>query len=120
VLPYTGYSNTMIGILTPLMVMSPLNMGQMIQEIRDWKSEQERTPIEQMIDDSLLDVWDDIEMDIDSKDTDVLLMLDSNEVTDSLLREVVGDDKNDKKRKVMISEDDEWLRNQTTGGGAET
>jgi len=102
------------------MVMSPLNMGQMIQEIRDWKSEQERTPIEQMIDDSLLDVWDDIEMDIDSKDTDVLLMLDSNEVTDSLLREVVGDDKNDKKRKVMISEDDEWLRNQTTGGGAET
>ena len=110
----------MIGILTPLMVMSPLNMGQMIQEIRDWKSEQERTPIEQMIDDSLLDVWDDIEMDIDSKDTDVLLMLDSNEVTDSLLREVVGDDKNDKKRKVMISEEDEWLRNQTTGGGAET
>ena len=102
------------------MVMSPLNMGQMIQEIRDWKSEQERTPIEQMIDDSLLDVWDDIEMDIDSKDTDVLLMLDSNEVTDSLLREVVGDDKNDKKRKVMISEEDEWLRNQTTGGGAET
>ncbi len=102
------------------MVMSPLNMGQMIQEIRQWKSEQERTPIEQMIDDSLLDVWDDIETDIDSKDTDALLMLDSNEVTDSLLREVVGDDKNDKKRKVMISEEDEWLRNQTTGGGAET
>ena len=110
----------MIGILTPLMVMSPLNMGQMIQDIRNWESEKDRVPIEQMIDDSLLDVWDDIEMDIDSKDTDALLMLDSNEVTDSLLREVVGDDKNDKKRKVMISEEDEWLRNQTTGGGAET
>ena len=95
-------------------------MGQMIQEIRNWESEKDRVPIEQMIDDSLLDVWDDIEMDIDSKDTDALLMLDSNEVTDSLLREVVGDDKNDKKRKVMISEEDEWLRNQTTGGGAET
>jgi len=110
----------MIGILTPLMVMSPLNMGQMIQEIRDWKSEQERTPIEQMIDDSLLDVWDDIEMDIDSKDTDALLMLDSNEVTDSLLREVVGDDVNDKKRKVIITEDDELVDRQTRGGGAET
>ena len=111
----------MTGILTTMFIVtSPLNVGQMIQDVRNWKSEQERTPIEQMIDDSLLDVWDDIETDIDSKDTDALLMLDSNEVTDSLLREVVGDDKNDKKRKVIITEDDEWLRNQTTGGGAET
>ena len=109
----------MIGILAPLMVTSPLNVGHMIQEIRNWKSEQDRVPIEQMIDDSLLDVWDDIETDIDSTDTNTL-MLDSTESTDSLLREVVGDDKNDKKRKVMISEDDEWLRHQTTGGGAET
>ena len=99
--------------------MSPLNIGQMIQDIRNWESEKDRTPIEQMIDDSLLDMWDGIENDIDSTDTDAL-MLDSNETTDSLLREVVGDDKNDKKRKVIITEDDEWLRNQTTGGGAET
>tara|TARA_B100000287_G_scaffold263268_1_gene247736 strand:+ start:144 stop:431 length:288 start_codon:yes stop_codon:yes gene_type:complete len=95
-------------------------MGQMIQDIRNWESEKDRTPIEQMIDDSLLDMWDGIETDIDSTDTDILLMLDSNETTDSLLREVVGDDKNDKKRKVIITEDDEWLRKQTTGGGAET
>ena len=100
--------------------MSPLNMGQVIQDIRNWKSEQDRTPIEQMIDDSLLDVWGDVETDIDSTDTDTLLMLDSNESTDSLLREVVGDDKNDKKRQVIITEDEEWLRQQTTGGGAET
>ncbi len=100
--------------------MSPLNMGQVIQDIRNWKSEQDRTPIEQMIDDSLLDVWGDVETDIDSTDTDTLLMLDSNESTDSLLREVVGDDKNDKKRQVIITEDEEWLRDQTTGGGAET
>ena len=100
--------------------MSPLNVGQMIQDIRNWESEKDRTPIEQMIDDSLLDMWDGIETDIDSTDTDTLLMLDSNETTDSLLREVVGYDKNDKKRKVIITEDDEWLRNQTTGGGAET
>ena len=95
-------------------------MGQMIQDLRNWKSEQDRTPIEQMLDDSLMDVWGDVETDIDSTDTDTLLMLDSNESTDSLLREVVGDDKNDKKRQVIITEDEEWLRHQTTGGGAET
>ena len=110
----------MNGILTTLLVMSPLNMGQMIQDIRNWKSEQDRTPIEQMLDDSLMDVWGDVETDIDSTDTDTLLMLDSNESTDSLLREVVGDDKNDKKRQVVITEEEEWLRHQTTGGGAET
>ena len=110
----------MNGILTTLLVMSPLNMGQMIQDIRNWKSEQDRTPIEQMLDDSLMDVCGDVETDIDSTDTDTLLMLDSNESTDSLLREVVGDDKNDKKRQVVITEEEEWLRHQTTGGGAET
>ncbi len=110
----------MNGILTTLLVMSPLNMGQMIQDLRNWKSEQDRTPIEQMLDDSLMDVWGDVETDIDSTDTDTLLMLDSNESTDSLLREVVGDDKNDKKRQVVITEEEEWLRHQTTGGGAET
>ena len=103
--------------------MSPLNVGQMIQEIRNWESEKDRTPIEQMLDDSLLDLeldlWDEEETDIDSTDTNTL-MLDSTESTDSLLREVVGDDKNDKKRQVVITEDDEWLRHQTTGGGAET
>ena len=103
--------------------MSPLNVGQMIQDIRNWESEKDRTPIEQMLDDSLLDLeldlWDEKETDIDSTDTNTL-MLDSTESTDSLLREVVGDDKNDKKRQVVITEDDEWLRHQTTGGGAET
>ena len=98
-------------------------MGQMIQDIRNWESEKDRTPIEQMLDDSLLDLeldlWDEKETDIDSTDTNTL-MLDSTESTDSLLREVVGDDKNDKKRQVVITEDDEWLRHQTTGGGAET
>ena len=113
----------MNGILTTFLVMSPLNVGQMIQDIRNWESEKDRTPIEQMLDDSLLDLeldlWDEKETDIDSTDTNTL-MLDSTESTDSLLREVVGDDKNDKKRQVVITEDDEWLRHQTTGGGAET
>ena len=109
----------MNGILTTLLVMSPLNMGQMIQDIRNWESEKDRTPIEQMLDESLMDVWDEKETDIDSTDTNTP-MLDSTESTDSLLREVVGDDKNDKKRQVIITEEDEWLRPQTTGGGAET
>ena len=109
----------MNGILTTLLVMSPLNMGQMIQDIRNWESEKDRTPIEQMLDESLMDVWGDVETDIDSTDTNTQ-MLDSNESTDSLLREVVGDDKNDKKRQVVITEEDKWLRHQTTGGGAET
>lgn len=38
---------------------------------------------------------------------------------ESLLREVVGDDKNDEKRKTDLNED-EWIRIQRTGGGAET
>ncbi len=109
----------MNGILTTLLVMSPLNMGQMIQDIRNWESEKDRTPIEQMLDESLMDVWDEEETDIDSTDTNTI-MLDSTESTDSLLREVVGDDKNDKKRQVVITEEDKWLRHQTTGGGAET
>jgi len=38
---------------------------------------------------------------------------------ESLLREVVGDDKNDEKRRTDLNED-EWIRIQRTGGGAET
>mgnify|MGYP001435835233 CR=1 FL=1 len=36
-------------------------------------------------------------------------MFDLTENNESLLREVVGDDKNDKKRKVIITEDEENL-----------
>ena len=51
----------MIGILTPLyIVTSPLNMGQMIQEVRNWKSEQERTPVDEMLNNSLQELeWGD-------------------------------------------------------------
>ncbi len=38
---------------------------------------------------------------------------------ENLLREVVGDDKNDKKRKTDLNEE-EWIELQRTGGGAET
>ena len=38
---------------------------------------------------------------------------------ENLLREVVGDDKNDNKRRTDLNEE-EWIRIQRTGGGAET
>ena len=40
-------------------------------------------------------------------------------MNESLLREVVGDDKNDKKRRTDLNEE-EWIELQRTGGGAET
>ena len=43
----------MNGILTTLLVMSPLNMGQMIQELKDWKSQQNRQPVEEMLNNTL-------------------------------------------------------------------
>ena len=52
----TGYLNTMIGILTPLLItMSP---NQMIQEIRNWEAEQSRTPIEEMLNNTLTEYED--------------------------------------------------------------
>ena len=49
---YTGYLNTMIGILTPILIsMSP---NQMIQDIRNWEAEQSREGIDIVIDDSLI------------------------------------------------------------------
>ena len=39
---------------------------------------------------------------------------------ENLLREVVGDDANDTKRKTNLTEEEEWVILQTTGGGAET
>tara|TARA_B100001989_G_scaffold237414_1_gene200049 strand:+ start:1046 stop:1252 length:207 start_codon:yes stop_codon:yes gene_type:complete len=49
----------MIGILTPvLIVTSPLNVNHIILEIRNWKSEQDRTPIEEMINNTLMEYED--------------------------------------------------------------
>ena len=39
---------------------------------------------------------------------------------ENLLREVVGDSKNDDKRKTNLTEEEEWVLRQRTGGGAET
>ena len=45
----------MIGILTPLFVMtSPLNPNTLIQEFRTWESEQNRTPPEEVLNSALI------------------------------------------------------------------
>ena len=49
----------MINILTPLLIVtSPLNVNQMIQQVRNYQSEQTRTPAEQSIN-SAIDLWED-------------------------------------------------------------
>ena len=48
----------MNGILTTLLVMSPLNINQMIQQIRNHQSEMNREPVEQMLNNILIDYTD--------------------------------------------------------------
>jgi len=77
VLQYTGFLNTMTGILTAMFIVtSPLNMGQMIQEIRQWKSEQERTSIEEMLNNTLMEYKDGSN---GSTEQEELLQFSSNE-----------------------------------------
>ena len=74
----------MIGILTPLyIVTSPLNPNTVIQEMRNWKSEQERTPIEEMLNNSLEQMeWGDYGSD-GSTEQEELLPLPSDEDSES-------------------------------------
>ena len=69
----------MINILTPLFIVtSPLNPNMVIQEMRNWKSEQERTPIEEMLNNSLEQMeWGDYGSD-GSTEQEELLQLPSN------------------------------------------
>ena len=66
----------MNGILTTLLVMSPMNMGQMIQDLRDWKSQQNRQPIEEMLNNVLMDYTDGND---DTAKQEELLQLQSDE-----------------------------------------
>ena len=66
----------MNGILTTLLVMSPLNMGQMIQQIRNHQSEMNREPVEQMLNNVLMDYTDGSN---DTAKQEELLQLQSNE-----------------------------------------
>ena len=52
----------MINILTPLFIVtSPLNVGQMIQDVRNWEAEQNRTPAQESINSAIDDLWEDTE-----------------------------------------------------------
>ena len=73
---FFGSLSTMNGILTTLLVMSPLNMGQMIQDLRDWKSQQNRQPVEEMLNNILMDYTDGSD---DTTESEELLQFPSNE-----------------------------------------
>ena len=72
-LVYTGYLSTMIGILTPLL-MTP-TPGQWIQRMRDWSSEQNRTPVEESINTSILELEMDEHGCDDTTESEELLQL---------------------------------------------
>ena len=46
----------MIGILTPLLIT--ISPNQMIQDIRNWEAEQSRTPVEEMLNNTLTEYED--------------------------------------------------------------
>ena len=77
-------TEVMINILTPLFIVtSPLNPNMVIQEMRNWKSGQERTPIEEMLNNSLEQMeWGDYGSD-GSTVTEELLQLQSDEDSES-------------------------------------
>ena len=77
----------MINILTPLFIVtSPLNPNTVIQQMREWKSEQERTPIEEMLNNSLEQMeWGDYGSD-GSTEQEELLQLPSNRDSESVGR----------------------------------
>ena len=77
----------MINILTPLFIVtSPLNVGQMIQEVRNWESERNRTPVEEMLNKSLEQLeWGDYGSD-GSTESEELLQFPSDENSKSIGR----------------------------------
>ena len=75
----------MIGILTPLLIATN-TPGQWIQDMRTWKSEQNRTPIEESINNSLQEMeWEEDGSD-DTPKSEELLQLPSDEDSKSIGR----------------------------------
>ena len=74
----------MINILTPLLItMSP---NQMIQDLRNWEAEQNRTPAEESINRSLQEMeWEEDGSD-DTPKQEVLLQLPSDKDSESIRR----------------------------------
>ena len=77
---FTGSSSMMIGILTPLyIVTSPLNPNTVIQQMRNWEAEQIRTPAEESINNALEDLLEDEDGSNGSTIKEELLQLPSSE-----------------------------------------
>ena len=70
----------MIGILTTLMLTTPTSIGnEWQQKVKEWQSEQDRTPIEEVLNSSLDDYWEDQENGSDDTPvTEELLQLPSD------------------------------------------
>ena len=77
----------MSGILTTLFIVtSPLNVGQMIQDVRNWEAERNRTPVEEMLNNSLQEMeWGDYGSD-GSTESEELLQLPSDKDRESIGR----------------------------------
>ena len=61
-LQYTGYLNTMIGILTPLLLTINPNAinpnvfhNEMMEELKTWESERNRTPADEVLNNTLME-----------------------------------------------------------------
>ena len=78
----------MINILTPLFIVtSPLNVNQMIQDVRNWEAEQNRTPAEESINSAIEDLWEDTENGSnDPTEQEELLQLPSDKDSESIRR----------------------------------
>ena len=69
----------MINILTPLFIVtSPLNPNAMIQDLRNWEAEQNRTTAEESINRSLEDLWEEEDGEDGSTVKEELLQLPSD------------------------------------------
>ena len=70
----------MNGILTTMFIVtSPLNVGQMIQDVRNWEAERNRTPVEEMLNNSLQELEWEEDGSNGSTESEELLQLPSRE-----------------------------------------
>ena len=77
----------MTGILTTMFIVtSPLNPNTAIQEMRNWESERTRTPVEEMINNSLQEMEWEEDGSNGSTESEELLQLPSNRDSESIRR----------------------------------
>ena len=67
-------------------VTSPLNVGQMIQDMRNWESERNRTPVEEMLNNSLQELEWEEDGSNDTPKSEELLQLPSDKDSKSIGR----------------------------------